>query len=524
MKPVVVIPVSLPDFHLAVKLLRWLAVLHDGSPGYLLIVWCAAALGPGRVERLKKLLPTAEVAVNPVAYERYELGYSACANNMFLQALLMVERHGAPMLWVEADCTPMRATWYEEIAEEFAACGKPFMGDIHVDGGIPHMTGNAVYSAAWRQHAPGLTKVMDRASQGWDTQCAAETFPRSHRSCRIQQIWTQIEFNESAMGAVHPETALFHRCKDGSLIDTLCRRAALPLIPLDAPELRVAPGFPGRHDFTPRHRTEILIVTHARDMDFLRYCIRSIGKYAKGFEGTTLVVPRAEDGQFDWALGYAPVKIKYFDELPDRGMLHHEVQVCMADRWCPDADVILHMDADCMVMDVMTPEAYAPGGRPTLCREAYSICGPRNENRLHWRAAVENATGITPEHCTMVRHPQCNIRQVYAAMRRAVERHTGMDFTEYVLSGRNEFPQSFAEFPTINAVALRDYAARYTIVDYDHERDARECGIRSRDFQYLYRHERDHVVEAWSHGGVERYRAQCEEVLSGRRDHDFFAK
>ncbi len=117
----------------------------------------------------------------------------------------------------------------------------------------------------------------------------------------------------------------------------------------------------------------------------------------------------------------------------------------------------------------------------------------------------------------MVRHPQVHLREVYRATRDAVEKYTGKPFNEYVLSGKNTFPQTFCEYNTIGAVVHESFAHLYTMVDYDPAKDRRECGVPTgQAFQYLYRKGRDGFCEFWGHGGIGKYQRDAELFLRGK--------
>ena len=519
--PVCVMPVSRMDWHLAFKWLKWaskISNLHDIP----FIVLHAENLEPGHIAALG----AAGAREFRVARGIREEGFFIPANMMFKAALDLMEKEfpGSPLLWIEADTVPMDEHWYGNIAAEYAACGKPFLGDLCIQGqSIPHMTGNAVYHPGWRKFAPSLAQGPGFDMKwGWDSQCAKETFPCAAQSKTIRQVWRPEPFELETYQQVVPfGTALFHQCKDGTLIDVLCKEKHLDMIPMPDPvqhsgyQREVALASVGNG--TGPGATEILIVTCRRDIAFLRYCLLSIEKYARGFAGVTIVVPEDEKALFaDFALSGRNIKVKYFKEDKLRGMLHHEVQICRADEWCPAAQAILHVDADCMFWKNVTPSDYAVGGAPIIVRERYEECGKRNTNRLFWRTAVEQAVGFTPVYETMVRHPNIYLRSLYPKVRALVEKHTGKGFDEYVLGCHAAFPHGFAEFPTLGAVALKFFAGDYYAHDYDQLRDSVECGVGHRSFQYIYRRDRDKLCEFWSHGGIARYEGDCINFLNGQ--------
>lgn len=515
---VVVLAVCHNDFHIAEKWLAWAAFLSLNAivAPYRLVVWCTKSLESELMARLfeqtRKFDFYVEIAETPTLYEQ---GYTPSANFMFRTALEHCERFYPKhaVLWCEADTVPMHSGWVGEIEAEYQECGKAFLGDFH-DCTIPHMTGNAVYSPDWRKLAPSIARLpQPKPEQGWDTQCAHETVPQMARSKTIQQIWRPpVITGEWVHGNINESTGLFHQCKDGSLIDVLARDLGYPPIPISRQLERPVRAVGASNGL----RMHILIVTHARDLPFLEYCLRSIRKFANGFSGVTLAVPDNERSVFDRFAG-DDVRVHYYEDVAGKGMLRHMTIKCRADEIIPEADAILHMDADCMFWKDATPDDFMAAGRLVMVRERYAECGKRNPNRLVWRDAVQRAVGFVPEFETMVRHPQVYPRDLYRWVRQLVEGTNGQPFDHYVLSGQNQFPQSFAEFPTIGAVGIRDFTERFTFVNYDHAGDARECGVSTQhtQFQYLYRADRDKIVEFWSHGGIDSYRKDAERFLAG---------
>jgi hypothetical protein len=267
-------------------------------------------------------------------------------------------------------------------------------------------------------------------------------------------------------------------------------------------------------DITPTQigSVAILIVTYQKDMEFLRYCLKSIEKYASGFLGVTLAVPDKERGLYDWV---KHANVIYFPEVDGKGMLSHMAMKCRADELCPTASAIWHLDADCILWSPVIPADLFAEGKPVMVRERFADI--KNPNRMIWQKNVERAIGIKPEYECMVRHGNVHLRDVYAKTRALVEDHTGMGFDAYVTSGRNGFPQEYAEFPTLGAVAIAHFRERYYCVDYDPAKDARECGLPAgTQFQYVYRRGRDRLAECWSHGGIEKYRTDIEAWLRGQ--------
>lgn len=517
----VVLAVSRMDWHLAVKWLDWWAAMLQGQPNpFPITALFSPALTLAQVERLGDCrLPNMRLVE---AANVKEMGYFGSANQMMKAALDDCEKNfpGRAMLWCEADTVPMRSTWVAEILEEYRWCGRAFMGDV-VQCAVNHMTGVAVYHPDWRYLAPSLAALPGPdMTWGWDSQCAYETLAQAYKAKTIQQIWRpekiDIDFLEEE---IRDCTALFHQDKSGALIDLLAEKNSVKLPPMEQQlcESTYSQGspHPASREVSELPKMEILIVTFKRDLEFLRYCMRSIAMFTSGFMGVTVVVPNTEKNLYDWMPKGA--KLRTFEEQPGKGMVGHLAMKCHADELCPNADFVLHMDADNMFFAGVTPDDFLMGYRPMLVRERYAECGARNENRLVWQDRVQKAIGIKPEWETMVRHPQVYQRDVYRKTRELVTAHTGQQFDDYVLAQQNTFPQGFAEFPTLGAVALKYFEHKYWPIDYDRDADAAECGVDpAQSWQYLYRPGRDKLVEFYSHAGFAQYRKQAEDIMHGR--------
>lgn len=235
----------------------------------------------------------------------------------------------------------------------------------------------------------------------------------------------------------------------------------------------------------------IFMVTFRRDLEFAEYSFRSVDKFCSGFGDRIVAVPTQDKAMFKEVAEPYGFTVKSFDEWPEKGFVHHEAIICEADQWCPNADAILHLDADCLFTGPVTPEHYMLDGKLILYRERYE--GFRmHPNRYGWKETVKRATGIDPEWETMCRHPAVHWPKTYALTRTIITLHTGMPANDYIRSCRNTYPQGFAEFPTLGAVAVERYPDDYCFIEQAHD----STDIR-RDKS------RDKVKAFWSVGGVE---------------------
>lgn len=198
-------------------------------------------------------------------------------------------------------------------------------------------------------------------------------------------------------------------------------------------------------------KVEILIVSYAKDIPYLVFCLKSISKFASGFSGVTIVVPAVEGNQIAQAIhGITPFKLREYDRQNDpvKWQIEAQYQKCMADQWCPDADYILHTDSDCIFSEPVAPVDYLSFDKPMMMIEAFSRL-PGNP----WQEPTERALGMSVRFETMRCHPQVNPKGVYHDMRKRVEIVNGCSFKDYVMACKPTFPWGFSEHATIGAFA-----------------------------------------------------------------------
>lgn len=216
-----------------------------------------------------------------------------------------------------------------------------------------------------------------------------------------------------------------------------------------------------------RMKYEFFMVTYRNDLEFAWYTMKTMKKFGSGDYGITILVPYADVNTFQPLAKEFGCTLKHYLPMPGKEFLHHMVAKCQADIWCPDADVIIHIDADCIFGEPFTPEMYMDAGKPILVREHYDDF-IHHPCRPFWRKNVNSNLGFDCEWETMVRHPNLYWRDLYPRYRKHIEDLHKMPFEAYVLLQREEFPYTFCEFPTLGAFVLKFEPERYRIVTAVH--------------------------------------------------------
>jgi hypothetical protein len=266
--------------------------------------------------------------------------------------------------------------------------------------------------------------------------------------------------------------------------------------------------------------------TYRGDFEWYKVSARSYKKFATGFTRARCLVPKQDFElfrQFNEPLGIETVG---HPDAPGKGFLKHEIIHCWADNLMPGCDWIAHIDADCVFAKPSAPMTWFEGDKNVVAYRPYEdlltepirpgeevafmgadgLKSEMNRGQFLWKWATEFALGREAKWEMMQSLPLFYPRGVYAELRRLMNERHG-NWEEYVLSGRNEFPQTFAEFNTLGEVARSGFSEYYK-------------------FHYLpntefksYPSWRGHVIQSWSRGGFDRihdFASDGEGVLTPR--------
>ena len=237
-KLIVALPYCSRDHAEATRLLNWIKELDTKVDHHLLLVADNAvpldtkkaldALGRSIFTSAETIMPQCPSPVNgnyhppaAVMFERTASHIDSCYNwNWF---------------WMEPDCVPLKPGWLDSLAEGYDNCAKRFMGALTKiqQEGIPPtvMYATAVYPNCahqeLRQFCDGKS-AFDMAFSNYVVPRAANTPLLFHRFGTPADVPTFRESktptdgpNVGTLDLIPKEAVLFHRNKDGTLIDLL---------------------------------------------------------------------------------------------------------------------------------------------------------------------------------------------------------------------------------------------------------------------------------------------------------------
>ena len=211
------------DRPLLEKLLAWIAFLAPQGRHKLLLL-ADPADTTGDLDKLHLLALK--------AFNQAEIDFVAPgpAGNVFAynrgltKALTETEE---PFLWLEPDCVPLRADWLDAIERHYIESGKPFLGTTFERRGRNYLHSNAVYPAHVERYNHALLYAVRTPVE---SVAPLRTLIQTQLTGLIQHVYVGPDGQPptfpdvGSLDMLRSGAVLWHRCKDGTLIDRLKER------------------------------------------------------------------------------------------------------------------------------------------------------------------------------------------------------------------------------------------------------------------------------------------------------------
>lgn len=252
----------------------------------------------------------------------------------------------------------------------------------------------------------------------------------------------------------------------------------------------------------------IFIKSCEKDFGFLAYCLKSIHKFAKGFEEIVVVIPEGTNLPLTQE---RVVKVAEPDNgvatMHGTGYVYQQVVKMNADKYCK-SDFILHIDSDTVfnqpvqafdtvenrgtTMPVFSPFFMNDKPMWLMTPMADVIAGDKNA-RAH-STAMQQFSGEVPEFDMMRRMGQVIPRWAYACFRDYVQELHGMTFEKWA------FAQPFRGVTEFNFIGQMLYNRYRNFIHFHDTRFGLPESV---------------VTQSWSWNGLTpEIRAQYEAILS----------
>lgn len=212
--------------------------------------------------------------------------------------------------------------------------------------------------------------------------------------------------------------------------------------------------------------TSIFVKTYPRDFPWLAYCLKSINKFASGFQEVVVVIPDDCDLPLT-----AERLVKVHEPGPSAesagnhgsGYAFQQVVKMNADKYCT-SDFILHIDSDTIFTRPVTPIFFMADAnlnqfdcmrfKPLWLMTPFKDILPTDKNLAAHVEAMRNFSGIDPEFEYMRRMGQVIPRWAYGCFREYCLSKHGKTFEQYAMS---QGFRGISEFNLIGHLLHREY-------------------------------------------------------------------
>ena len=198
--------------------------------------------------------------------------------------------------------------------------------------------------------------------------------------------------------------------------------------------------------------TAILIRSYWKDLDWLQLCVRAIERHCHGFSEVVVVMPESSR---PWVLRDplpSDARLIYGPDYAD-DYLGQQVTKLQADLLV-DADLIMHVDADCIFTRATQPQDLTPGGRPLVLMRPIAELG----RHYPWQRPTEDFRGFAVDLDFMQQPPFVYPRWLYPLLREHCLATHGVPIEHYVM---RRPPRGFSEFNALGAYAFRHHAEAF---------------------------------------------------------------
>lgn len=243
---------------------------------------------------------------------------------------------------------------------------------------------------------------------------------------------------------------------------------------------------------------DIFIKTYPTDYPWLKYCLRSIGKFASEFRKTVIVSPAPYHDSiglgFDWVW---QERHEYGLGNPRfDGYLSQQVFKLYADTFTDDADYILHIDSDTIFTRPVTPETYFTDGKIDWMMTPHAMI------ETPWQPITEKFLGMPAPFSVsfefMRRPPQMIPRWLYASLREFCVQKHGCTLSEYIMK---QPYRAFSEYNALGAFAFYFHHDKFNWIN--------TAEVPENEWPPLT------VLQKYSHGGLTpEIVAEFEQILS----------
>ena len=221
-------------------------------------------------------------------------------------------------------------------------------------------------------------------------------------------------------------------------------------------------------------KTSIITVTYDKDLEFLKYNLKSIKKFCKGYHENIVVIDDHENDCVETQRYLDSIGQKYFINREAKFIKHGYVRQQYIKLHShlyvsPATDYICHVDSDSIFTKEHTPDIYFRQGRPCLIIKPYqSIIDniyrerPAEQAKLdalafeNWQKLTSKYSGINVEHEYMGAMPLVYPVAVHEGVKNYLEKLHGISLLDLLKD-----LDIISEYNLIGAIAHKYYKDQF---------------------------------------------------------------
>jgi hypothetical protein len=191
-------------------------------------------------------------------------------------------------------------------------------------------------------------------------------------------------------------------------------------------------------------RCALFIRSYWRDFDWLALSLASVARYCRGFDDIVTVIPRRSE---PWLRGAALPRVGRIELCRDYrdDYLGQQATKLQADQFT-DADLIWHIDSDCIFTRPVSPEDFLVDSKPQITMRPVEQLGRERP----WQKPTDAFLGLPVVFDFMCHPPFTFPRWLYARVREHAVTEHGLDIDAYL---ERQPPRGFSEFNVLGAFA-----------------------------------------------------------------------
>lgn len=232
-------------------------------------------------------------------------------------------------------------------------------------------------------------------------------------------------------------------------------------------------------------KTSIFIRTYAKDAPWLAYCLRSLRKFAIGFNEIVVAYPKGESAAFA-EVDFTGVRCTEINPSRCPGYIDQQISKVFADGYCT-GECILHLDSDCIAKEPFFANQFVSGGRPMLIYRPWDSVG----DAICWKEPTQKALAREPAYEFMACLPIIYRRETYARFRSHLSVLHGKDARKYIA-----MQERFSEFNALGNFAHQQEPDKYIFITADNTNYPRP------------------LLQFWSHEDINLRREELERIVA----------